>query len=216
MNGDQKDQSGNDKRTRQRFPRVKGHCGPGRGRAAGVMNGVRGLEPPRPVHQAVGPIKPRVMPDQKKQNRKRSIPKRPIGAVRVNLGPALVLPPPSDDACRYPVNRRTGEGPANLSPDLGLKPGIEPCVFARCDPRESSAGQQIADADDQRHRKRRKDDWKEKVHQRKPTSAPQAAAGRSVHSAISSPSGDAVQSRGQFGQSLPPIALGGRHRPFSH
>jgi hypothetical protein len=58
---DQKHQSRNDNRPRERFPWVKTHGCPCCWRAAFMVDGMGFFEPPRPVHQAVGPVKPCVV-----------------------------------------------------------------------------------------------------------------------------------------------------------
>ena len=64
MDRDKKYQYRNQYCPADRFDRVKAHRGPRRGRATVVVDFVGETEPPRPVHQAVGPVEPSVLCEQ--------------------------------------------------------------------------------------------------------------------------------------------------------
>ncbi len=67
MDRDQKHQRRNDNRAGERLPWVKAHGRPSGWRAALMVDGMGRFEPPRPMHQPVGPVKPSVMGEQVKK-----------------------------------------------------------------------------------------------------------------------------------------------------
>ena len=158
MDRDHEDEQGDDDRPGQRFPRMKAHRRPGRRRAAGVVDGMGDAEQARLVHPAVGPVKPGVVCKQVEQRCEGEIPQRVVVPAGVDLRPAAFLPAPGDDPCRNPVNRRRGERPADLAPDLRAELGMIARFHTPGDRREQPARRGIARSDDQRHRNGGKDD----------------------------------------------------------
>ena len=64
VDGDDKGEGRNEQRARQRLPGMKAHRRPGGWRLRRVVDGMNGLEQPRPVHPAVRPVEPGVMEKQ--------------------------------------------------------------------------------------------------------------------------------------------------------
>ena len=157
MNGDQKYQRRNDKGPRQRFPRMKRHCGPCGWRAAFVMHSVRRLEPERAMHQPVRPVKPGVVRKKVQKHRHRQIPKRKCANVAVNLGPTKIVPSPSDDAGRNSIYGGAGEAPSNFALNLLVEAIVEPGLAYFCCPRKCATHQHVARGDNRGHRRDRND-----------------------------------------------------------
>ena len=89
-----------------------------------MMDGMCGLEPKWPMHQAVRPIKPGVVRKQIEKNRHGQIPKRKCADFRVDLRPAKIIPTPSHNTGRNAVDSRAGQAPADLTLNLVIEASI--------------------------------------------------------------------------------------------
>ena len=69
MDGYHKQQQRDNHRARNSLKRMEAHCGPRRGRAAGMMDCVRDLEQTRLMHPAMSPVKPRIVEQEIEQQR---------------------------------------------------------------------------------------------------------------------------------------------------
>ena len=117
-----------------------------------MMDSVRDLEPKRAMHQPVCPIKPCVVRKQIQQYRQRQMPEWISANITVNHRPAEIIPSPSDNPRRNAVNRGTGEAPPDFAADLLVKAEIKPRFAQFRRPCKSTADDQIAHADNRRHR----------------------------------------------------------------
>ena len=120
-----------------------------------MVNGMGGLEPKWPMHQAVRPIKPSVVHKQIEENRHRQIPQWKRGHIGVDLSPAQAIPAPSDNARRNAVDSSTGQAPADLTPDLAVKAIVQAWRTDLGCPGKCAADKQIARAHYERHRRSR-------------------------------------------------------------
>jgi len=129
-----------------------------------MMDGMGGLEPERPMHQAVRPIKPSIVRKQIEKNRHRHIPKRKCADIGVNLRPAKIVPAPSHNTGRDAIDGSTGKAPANLSLNLVIKASIKSGFpdFGR--PGKGTADKQIARPHNHRHGRSRHNQDKQAIH----------------------------------------------------
>ena len=153
MNGNNEHKRWNNNRARHGLPRMKAHRRPGRWRAAVMMHGMGNSEQPGLVHPAMRPIKPCVVGEKKEQDGNGQIPERIVDRVGVYLRPTLRLPAPSDDASWHTIDAGRSQAPADFAPYLSIKPRIKPAMPQACCPCKGPAGQEIAAAHNQRHRK---------------------------------------------------------------
>lgn len=129
-----------------------------------MVNRMCGLKPEWPMHQAVRPIKPRVVRKQIKKNRRGYIPKRKCADIGVNLRPAKVVPAPSHNTGRDAIDGGTGKAPADLTLNLFIKASIKSGFPDSGRPSKRAADKHIARAHNRRHRRSRQNQNKQAIH----------------------------------------------------
>lgn len=141
----------NDDGAGQRFPRVEAHGGPGGRRVAGVVDGVGDAVDRGPVHPAMGPVEPCVVEREVGEHRGWEPPQGIVGHVGVDAGPAMLLPPPRDDAGGDAVKESGRQRPADFAADLRTHAGVETGLLDPRQQRETAASQEVAQPHNRRH-----------------------------------------------------------------
>jgi hypothetical protein len=145
-------QSGNDDRAGKRFPRMKAHRSPGRGRAAGMVHPMDRPEEQGVMHRPVRPVEPRVVYRQAQQERDRQPPKRIVAGILVYPGPAQFTPTPGDKPCRRSVDDRPEQRPFDFAAHLRFEPAMHSGRPPLSQPCEKAARRKIARCDNCDHR----------------------------------------------------------------
>ena len=120
---DDEGQRRDQQRAGQRLPGMKRHRRPGGRRLGGMVDGVDGLEQPRPVHPAVRPVKPGVVEEQVERDAGQPPQRGAKAEISGDRGETEEAPAGEHDACGDAVNHGGKQRPADLVADLAAAAG---------------------------------------------------------------------------------------------